>query len=129
MDKKKPKNEPEKKLDSKGKPLLNFNDFRKKMGLTEKCTHQPGQKCFYCMPATDEKTAPKPKCNHGPGGECPNCVDKNLISNAKHISFDQYINDKKQQCKGTHEASSVCINCMPPAQISYLKKKFKTFLE
>lgn len=123
MDKKKPKNEPEKKLDSKGKPLLNFNDFRKKMGLTEKCTHQPGQKCFYCMPTTDEKTAPKPKCNHGPGGECPNCVDKNLISNAKHISFDQYINDKKQQCKGTHEASSVCINCMPPAQISYLKKK------
>ena len=122
MDKKKPKNEPQK-LDSKGQPLLSYNDFRKKMGLTEKCTHQPGQKCFYCMPASDEKSAPKPKCNHGPGGECPNCVDKNLISDAKHISFDQYINDKRQQCKGTHEASSVCINCMPPAQISYTKKK------
>ena len=123
VDKKRPKKETLVKKDSKGQPLMSNEDFRKKMGLTEKCNHPPGQKCLYCMPKVDPKEEVKGKCNHGPGGECPNCVDKNLISNAKHISFDQYINDKKQQCKGTHESSSVCINCMPPAQLSYTKKK------
>ena len=102
---------------------MNNEEYRKKAGLTEKCNHPIGQKCLYCMPKIDTNEEIKGKCNHGPGGECPNCVDKNLISNAKHISFDQYINDKKQQCKGTHERSSVCINCMPPAQLSYTKKK------
>ena len=123
VDKKRPKKETLVKKDSKGQPLMSSEDFRKKQGLTEKCNHPPGQKCLYCMPKVDPKEEIKGKCNHGPGGECPNCVDKNLISNAKHISFDQYINDKKQQCKGTHESSSVCINCMPPAQLSYTKKK------
>jgi len=123
MDKKRPKKETNIKKDSKGNPLMTNEDFLKKSGLTEKCRHPPGQKCFYCMPKIDPKEEIKGVCNHGPGGKCPNCVDKNLISNAKHISFDQYINDKKQQCKGTHESSSVCINCMPPAQLSYTKKK------
>jgi nuclear protein localization family protein 4 len=123
IDKKRPKKESIIKKDSKGNPLMKNEDFLKKSGLTEKCNHAPGQKCFYCLPKFDPKEEIKGKCNHGPGGECPNCVDKNLISNAKHISFDQYINDKKQQCKGTHESSSVCINCMPPAQLSYTKKK------
>ena len=123
IDKKRPKKETTIKKDSKGNPLMTNEDFLKKSGLTEKCRHQPGQKCFYCMPTIDPKEEIKGVCNHGPGGKCPNCVDKNLISNAKHISFDQYINDKKQQCKGTHESSSVCINCMPPAQLSYTKKK------
>ena len=123
IDKRKPKKETIKK-DSKGNPLMSNEEFRKKAGLTDKCVHAPGQKCLYCMPKVDPQEEVKGKCNHGPGGECPNCVDKNLISNAKHISFDQYINDKKQQCKGTHESSSVCINCMPPSQLSYLKKKF-----
>ena len=122
IDKKRPKEVIVKK-DSKGNPLMRNEDFLRKNGLTEKCIHPPGQKCLYCMPKVDPKEEIKGKCNHGPGVECPNCVDKNLISNAKHISFDQYINDKKQQCKGTHESSSVCINCMPPAQLSYTKKK------
>jgi nuclear protein localization family protein 4 len=123
IDKKRPKKVENIKKDSKGNPLMKNEDFLKKSGLTEKCSHPAGQKCLYCMPKVDPKEEIKGKCNHGPGGECPNCVDKNLISNAKHISFDQYINDKKQQCKGTHESSSVCINCMPPAQLSYKKKK------
>ena len=123
IDKKRPKKETNIKKDSKGNPLKTNENFLKKSGLTEKCQHLPGQKCFYCMSTVDPKEEIKGVCNHGPGGKCPNCVDKNLISNAKHISFDQYINDKKQQCKGTHESSSVCINCMPPAQLSYTKKK------
>ena len=123
IDKKRPKKEEAIKKDSKGNPLMKNEDFLKKNGLTEKCTHPEGQKCLYCMPKVNPNEEIKGKCNHGPGGECPNCVDKNLISNAKHISFDQYINDKKQQCKGTHESSSICINCMPPAQLSYTKKK------
>ena len=28
-------------------------DFLKKSGLTEKCTHPPGQKCLYCMSKVD----------------------------------------------------------------------------
>ena len=123
IDKKRPKKVEDIKKDKNGNPLMKNEDFLKKSGLTEKCAHPAGQKCLYCMPKLDPKEEIKGKCNHGPGGECPNCVDKNLISNAKHISFDQYINDKKQQCKGTHESSSVCINCMPPAQLSYKKKK------
>ena len=123
IDKRRPKKETNIKKDSKGNPLKANENFLKKSGLTEKCQHLPGQKCFYCMSTVDPKEEIKGVCNHGPGGKCPNCVDKNLISNAKHISFDQYINDKKQQCKGTHESSSVCINCMPPAQLSYTKKK------
>ena len=118
VDRKRPK-----KVENKDSKGMKNEDFLKKSGLTEKCRHPAGQKCLYCMPKIDPKEEIKGKCNHGPGGECPNCVDKNLISNAKHISFDQYINDKKQQCKGTHESSSVCINCMPPAQLSYKKKK------
>ena len=123
IDKKRPKKVEDIKKDKNGNPLMKNEDFLKKSGLTEKCAHPAGQKCLYCMPKLDPKEEIKGKCNHGPGGACPNCVDKNLISNAKHISFDQYINDKKQQCKGTHESSSVCINCMPPAQLSYKKKK------
>ena len=123
IDKKRPKKEEAIKKDSKGNPLMKNEDFLKKSGLTEKCNHPEGQKCLYCMSKVDPNEEIKGKCNHGPGGQCPNCVDKNLISNAKHISFDQYINDKKQQCKGTHESSSICINCMPPAQLSYTKKK------
>ena len=123
IDRKRPKKEEAIKKDSKGNPLMKNEDFLKKSGLTEKCNHPEGQKCLYCMSKVDPNEEIKGKCNHGPGGQCPNCVDKNLISNAKHISFDQYINDKKQQCKGTHESSSICINCMPPAQLSYTKKK------
>ena len=36
-------------------------------------------------------------CQHGEGGKCPNCINKEYISDAKHISFDQYINDRKQK--------------------------------
>ena len=111
------------KKDSKGNPLMNNEEFRKKAGLTERCNHAPGQKCLYCLSKVDPSEEIKGKCNHWPGGECLNCVDKNLISNAKHISFDQYINDKKQQFKGIHESSSVHINCMSSAQLSYLKKR------
>ena len=49
IDKRKPKKEAIKK-DSKGNPLMNNEEFRKKAGLTERCDHAPGQKCLYCMP-------------------------------------------------------------------------------
>ena len=98
-------------------------ELRKKMGLTEKCNHAPGQKCLYCIGPIDTKNESKFTCQHGEGGKCPNCVGKEFISDAKHISFDQYINEQKQKCKGTHEPTTVCINCMPPSQIIYKKKK------
>lgn len=99
-----------------------LEEINKKQGLTPKCTHQPGQKCLHCM-KPPEKGELKYTCQHGPGGMCPNCVNKNYIEDAKHKSFDQYINEKKQKCKGTHEISTQCINCMPPALLSYKMKK------
>ena len=115
-----------KKKKEKEKELKNEKikkDILKKDGLTDKCTHPAGQKCIHCMGKVEYKGELKYTCQHGEGGKCPNCINKEYISDAKHISFDQYINDRKQKCKGTHEASTVCINCMPPAQIKYVKKK------
>jgi nuclear protein localization family protein 4 len=111
----KAKNDPKKKM-------TEMEKIGAKSGLTPKCTHQPGQQCLYCMKAP-EKGELKYVCQHGPGGMCPNCVGKDFIENAKHKSFDQFINEKKQRCKGTHETTSQCINCMPPSLLSYKMKK------
>ncbi|MCQ2819315.1 MAG: hypothetical protein MJ252_18785 [archaeon] len=113
MGKKKPKEEK--------KPSM-FEQIQGKSGLTPKCTHGPGQKCLYCMAPADKNQPMKYKCQHGEGGKCPNCAGKEFISDAKHLSFDQYINDKRQKCKGTHEMTTLCINCMPPALLNYKMK-------
>ena len=104
------------------KPKTTYEKIQEKSGLTEKCTHAPGQKCLHCMKTPDYKGELKYKCQHGEGGKCPNCVGKGFIENAKHKSFDQYINERKEKCKGTHEMTSICINCMPPSQIEYKMK-------
>ena len=118
------KNKKEKKKDEKEKKNEKIkNDLLQKSGLTSKCNHPVGQKCINCMGKVEYKGELKYTCQHGEGGKCPNCINKEYISNAKHISFDQYVNDRKQKCKGTHEMNTICINCMPPSQIKYIKKK------
>ena len=89
--------------------------------MTLKCTHSVGQKCLHCMtpPVTKEI---KYNCQHGEGGKCPNCVGKEFIADAKHKSFDQFLNEKKEKCKGIHEPTTKCNNCIPPQEIEYKLK-------
>jgi len=75
------------------------------------------------MKAPEYKGNIKYNCNHGPQGKCPNCMNKDLIEDAKHISFDEFLNIGKQKCKGTHESNSKCNNCLPPLEKSYVMKK------
>lgn len=58
-------------------------------------------------------------CQHGPHAKCVHCLDKEFISDTAHISFDQFIQDKKLKCKGVHPAEVKCGNCLPPSEIRY----------
>ena len=40
-----------------------------------------------------------------------------MISNAKHKSFDQFLRENSEKCKGIHEPKSKCINCIPPSEV------------
>ncbi len=90
-----------------------------KSGLTSKCNHKPGQKCLHCMETPSYKGELKFNCQHGIGGKCPNCVDKEFIQDVKHKSFDRYLDEKKEKCKGIHEPSSKCNNCIPPQELVF----------
>ena len=58
-------------------------------------------------------------CQHGPNAKCVYCLDKEFISDIAHISFDQYLRDKKLKCKGVHPSDVKCANCLPPSQLRY----------
>ena len=64
----------------------------------------------------------KYNCKHGENVKCTNCMDSKLIQDIKHVSFDEYLNTSKQKCKGTHEPTNKCNNCMPPLEVSYKMK-------
>ena len=61
----------------------------------------------------------KYNCQHGEGGKCPNCVGKEFIQDVKHKSFDQYLSERKEKCKGIHEPTSKCNNCIPPQELVF----------
>jgi nuclear protein localization family protein 4 len=94
---------------------------KEKYGLTAKCSHSIGQKCLHCMIPAEVKEL-KYNCQHGEGGKCPNCIGKEFIADAKHKSFDQYLNERKEKCKGIHEPTSKCNNCIPPAELDFKMK-------
>jgi nuclear protein localization family protein 4 len=48
----------------------------------------------------EKKEAKKWLCQHGPNGKCPHCVDDSSILNIKHISFDEFLHQSKEKCKG-----------------------------
>ncbi len=96
--------------------------LREKQGLTPKCIHAPGQKCLHCMQTPTYKGELKYNCQHGPEGKCPNCVGKEFIQDVKHKSFDQYLNERKEKCKGIHEPTSKCNNCIPPQELQFKMK-------
>ena len=70
----------------------------------------------------------KYNCLHGENGKCPNCVGKEFIGDAKHKSFDQFLNEKKEKCKGIHDPSSKCNNCLPPQEVNMHFNIFRLFL-
>lgn len=71
-----------------------------------KCNHGPGGRCLNCaqVDQKNKETTMKWMCQHGPGAKCLHCLDKQFISDTAHISFDQYIQDRKLKCKGVHPA-------------------------
>jgi hypothetical protein len=91
---------------------------KEKQGLTAKCSHSVGQKCLHCMQTPTYKGELKYTCQHGEGGKCPNCVGKEFIADAKHKSFDQYLNERKEKCKGVHDVTTKCNNCIPPQEVN-----------
>jgi nuclear protein localization family protein 4 len=84
-----------------------------------KCSHGPSGKCFNCMGAEASKDEGKWLCQHGPNGKCPHCMDKEFVSDVAHVSFDNYLYEKKLKCKGVHADDVKCNNCLPPSEIRY----------
>lgn len=107
IDQKKKKEQPKKEVPA----------WTKKSNLTDKCVHPEGSKCLHCMQTPAYKGGIKYNCTHGEGGKCNNCVGKEFIGDAKHKSFDQYLNEKREKCKGIHDPSSKCENCLPPQEV------------
>jgi nuclear protein localization family protein 4 len=97
--------------------------YREKAGLTSKCVHDIGQKCLYCMSTPAYKGELKYNCQHGENGKCPNCVGKEFIADVKHKSFDQFLSEGREKCKGIHEEGGKCNNCIPPQEVEYKQKK------
>lgn len=86
-----------------------------------KCNHGPGGKCLNCtvVDLKNKETNMKWMCQHGPNAKCSHCLDKEFISDTAHISFDQYLADRKLKCKGVHPSEVKCGNCLAPAEIRY----------
>lgn len=91
----------------------------KKTHLTSKCSHPETSKCLHCMQTPNYKGNIKYNCNHPENVKCPNCANKDIIEDAKHINFDEYLNKRKAKCKGTHGDTGKCNNCTPPLDIVY----------
>lgn len=105
---------------SKKEPVKKENPtWVKSSNLTNKCTHGEGQKCLHCMQTPSYKGGIKYNCRHGENGKCVNCTGKEFIGDAKHKSFDQFLNEKKEKCKGIHEPTSKCENCLPPQEVLF----------
>ena len=50
----------------------------------------------------------KYNCNHPENVKCPNCANKDIIEDVKHLNFDEYLNKRKAKCKGTHGDTGKC---------------------
>ena len=60
-------------------------------------------------------------CLHGPEGKCVNCLQSNKgVDKRKHLSFNEFLEKRRAKCE--HSFSAQCVNCVPPAQVSYKLK-------
>lgn len=88
------------------------------------CNHPPDQMCSNCMPIEkDEKVELEMLCLHGDNAVCTNCLPPPPISNAPHISYQQYINDEISLCQHPHDGKNICVHCIPPEEINYKIKQ------
>lgn len=86
------------------------------------CRHPPHQMCVNCAPLVPgAKVKLAMLCAHGPTGKCSNCIDDDKDTTRKHISFEEFMADRKKNCK--HDGfSATCMYCMPPSEVSYAMK-------
>jgi len=100
----------------KAEDLLKINeDVSRKMGT---CDHPPEIKCLKCDKIDTKGMKLKYNCQHPPFMRCPNCQDSEFVENRKRISFDRYLLDNLQKCKGTHPVSNNCMHCEPPKNVN-----------
>ena len=109
FDKMKP--EEKKKLEEKEK--IN-KEIAKKLGT---CDHSIDIKCLKCSNFDTKGYKLRYPCQHGPNSKCPNCQDSEYVQNRKRISFDRYLLDNLQKCKGSHPFGSFCMHCEPPKNV------------
>ena len=84
------------------------------------CDHPPESKCLKCTNINAKNFKLKYACQHGPNMKCPNCQDTEFVENRKRISFDRYLIDNLQRCKGTHPIGNLCMHCEPPRNVKFL---------
>ena len=86
-----------------------------------KCNHGPGGKCLNCtsVDLKDKVGAAQMLCQHGPNAKCIHCLGNEFITDAAHISFDNWLAERKLKCKGVHPQDVKCNNCLPPSQMRY----------
>ena len=89
-------------------------DISRKLGT---CDHPPEIKCLKCDKTDMKGYKLKYNCQHPPFMKCPNCQDSEFVENRKRISFDRYLLDNLQKCKGTHPIGNFCMHCEPPKNV------------
>lgn len=100
-------------------------DVSRKLGT---CDHPPGIKCLKCDKTDVKGVKLKYKCDHPPFMRCPNCQDSEFVENRKRISFDRYLLDNLQKCKGTHPINNFCMHCEPPKNVIIFISFFVYFI-
>ncbi len=100
-------------------------EISKKLGT---CDHGPDVKCLKCANNNTKDFKLRYVCQHGPGMKCPNCQDSEFVENRKRISFDRFLIDNLQRCKGTHPISNFCMHCEPPKNVIHKHQNFLQFV-
>ena len=90
-----------------------------------KCLHGPDAHCVNCMGVTSETFQNVGyTCNHPPGQRCANCAANDIkIKDARHLSFEHFVEDIKMKCKRKHTSDQKCQDCMQITNISYKVKE------
>ena len=56
--------------------------------------------CVNCAPLVPgDRVKLAMLCAHGPTGKCANCIDDGPKSTKKHVSFEEFMADRKKNCK------------------------------
>jgi len=87
------------------------------------CDHPPEIKCLKCSNYNVKNFKIKYSCQHRGNMKCPNCQDTEFVENRKRISFDRYLIDDLQRCKGTHPTGNFCMHCEPPRNVKNISNR------